>query len=125
MNNYITFDGKKYMTVHRKWTPAPYRPRNIRQTSAGNLDATFGPAVFYVWKGEIIAPVTPADASWGTPSDLRASMLKDQILVMIDHYGTTYNVAVTGGGDENSHSPMWDAASNRINFSIELKGAAA
>ena len=125
MNNYITFDGKKYKTKHGDWVPKPFRPRTVRVTAGGSLDATFGPSAFNIWQGKIIAPVTPDGAGWGSVSDLRASMLKASSLSMTDHYGTAYTVVVVGGGEEESRSPMWDAASNEFLVNITLKGAAS
>ncbi len=65
MNNYITLDGKKYMTPAKFWQPYVDKPATVRKTLMGATDVTFGPAVTEEWRGQIEGPVTPEDD--GTP----------------------------------------------------------
>jgi len=124
MTNYITLDGKKYVTVHPKWKPQLVRPKTVRVTLAGDLDATFGSAVTQTWMGIAKAPITPKDASWGTRDDMVATFAKASLLTFVDHRGDSYNVAILSDGVEMSRSPDWDVASNTYHFVLTLIGEA-
>lgn len=120
MNNYITLDSYKYYTSGNNWQRTMYTPRSFRITLAGSGDSAYGSVSNPMWVGEIIAPVTSPGTGWGTVTTLRTSLAKLQNLSMTDHYGTTYTVFVQPLG-ERSKTRMWDGASNKINFAVEVK----
>jgi hypothetical protein len=122
MNNYITLDGYKYTTTHRKWGPSPIKSGEARLTLTGALDLTFGPGVMYEFKGESRADVTPRGAGWGTPTNLEASLAKNQSLQLTDHFGNTFTVAHFDGYQPDSLSPMWDGTSNTMVYALRLIG---
>lgn len=119
MNNYITFDSKKYITTAKTWHPEPIVPQTIRVNLDGNLDVTFGPASLQVFVGEIEAPVSPG-SGYGSVSDLRTTLAKKQTLSLTDHYGTAHTVAVQGPVIERSLAPKWDGSSNKVYFKVRL-----
>ena len=112
MNNYITLDGKKYKCPWRAWSPEGNVPSAARLLLDGTSDIVFGSASILTWSGEIEAPVTPEDALWGKPEDLKCSLTKRTTLTFIDHYGVTYTVLAKGPFKERSLSPKWDSESN-------------
>ncbi|HZW04401.1 MAG TPA: hypothetical protein VFF68_10765, partial [Anaerolineaceae bacterium] len=69
--DYITLDGLKFKTPQKAWRPVDNNPSTLRRTLAGDADATFGPAAFFTWEGEIEAPPV-ASVGWGTYADLKA-----------------------------------------------------
>ena len=123
MNSYITLDGKKYATAAKTWTPVPSKPGSVRLNLNGQMDATYGAGVLLRWEGDILARMTPL-SGYGSPADLRASLIKTQGLTFTDHYGTAYTVHVFRY-KERSLSPNWDGATNEIKFQVELTGQAA
>lgn len=120
MRNYIILDGKKYKCPWKAWQPESSVPSSARILLDGTMDVVYGEADVYVWAGEIEAPVSPEDASWGTPSSLRTSLRKHTTLAFTDHYGTAYTVKATGPFKERSLGPMWDGESNIIYISASL-----
>jgi hypothetical protein len=120
MNNYISFEGKRYITPAKTWQPTTIKPSNVRPTLLGGMDATYGPATILEWSGLIEAPVT-ATAPWGAIADLRGSLRKRAGVSFTDHYGYTYTVHVIGPTPEKSNSPKWDAPSNKIYISVVFR----
>ena|SRR5271157_2549424 len=120
MNNYITLDGKKYKTPGAVWSPTVTRPTTIRYTLLGPVDATFGAANLCDWVGDIEGPITPTDGTWGSITDLRASLAKLMAINLIDHYGISYTIVCQGGYKETSFMNVWDDPSNHINISVRL-----
>ena len=76
-----------------------------------------GPASFTRWRGTLNAAVTP-DAGYGSIEDLRTTYAKLASLSFTDHYGVTFGVILDRSVNENSLTPVWDAASNK--FQVEL-----
>lgn len=120
VNDYITLDGKKYRVPSKTWEPSINKPETVRVTLSGALDLTYGPSVFKEWIGSIEAPVTPIDSSWGSVADVRTSLAKKSSVTFVDHYGTSYTVAVSGPFRERSISPKWDASTNVILFDVRI-----
>jgi hypothetical protein len=120
MNNYILLDGKKYVTPSKNWKPVYDKPATVKATLLGGIDVTYGPAVYNEWQGEIEGPVTPKDGTWGSISDLRATIAKTTTVSFTDHYGTGMNVHVLGPFQERSLAPKWDSASNCIFVQVRL-----
>lgn len=118
--SYVTLDTKKYAALQQAWIPSVSNPMTARVTLAGTLDTTWGTDEVYNWQGELRADVTP-DSGYGSPSDLRTSLKKKQQLAFTDHYGVSYNIAVTGF-QERSHSPNWEGTDNAMFFAIEIFG---
>lgn len=119
MNNYITLDNKKYHTPATQWKPDIQKPATVRVTILGSVDATYGPASIPGWEGEIEAAVTP-ETGFGSISDLRATLSKCEEVVFSDHYGANYYVHVLGPFQQDSKSPMWDGASNKLSMRVKL-----
>jgi hypothetical protein len=119
MNNYVTFDNYKYKTPATEWKPASSKPSMVRQTLSGALDVTYGPGGFYEWDGNIEGPVT-ADTGWGTIANLRTSLAKRTAITFIDHYGASYTAHAIGPFSEESKTPMWDGAGNRISVRVKI-----
>ncbi|MCK4975922.1 MAG: hypothetical protein KAS36_03230 [Anaerolineales bacterium] len=120
MNNYIVLDSLKYKTSFGSWKVRQRKPHSEKYTAAGTLDMTYGPASPYEWAGDILAPVTPDDGSYGDIDDLRATLAKCTSLSYQDHYGGSYTVHAIGPFTEESRSPMWDAASNGFRVDVKL-----
>lgn len=120
MNAYITLDSYKYATVQKTWQPETPKAMTPRVTLAGTLDVTFGPGVTKVWTGEIKAHVTAA-SGYGTPTNLRASLVKLSGLSFTDHLGNSYTVYIQGF-KERSYTPAWDGGSNHILFNVRMVG---
>lgn len=122
MNDYITLDGKKYKTLFRSWRQTTPKASSERVLLSGALDVTYGHASYKLWTGEIEGPVTPIDGSWGSVTDLRATLAKVVGVSLTDHYGNTYTVHQIGPPQEDPFSPKWDGASNVIYFNVHLVG---
>jgi hypothetical protein len=124
MNDYVTInDGTplKYATVQKNWRPEIIVPGTERVLLSGNLDATFGPASFMSWSGEIVAPVTANGAGWGTLATLRTALKKRQLVTFTDHLGTAYsNCYFRGPFTERHLQPVWDAATNICYVKVQI-----
>lgn len=120
MNNYITLDGKKYKVPSKQWQPVTTKPNTVRMTLLGEVDVTFGGATITEWQGQIEGPVTPQDGSWGSISDLRATLAKRQEIAMIDHFGVACTVVCIGPFKEDSFMSAWDASSNHFNITARV-----
>ena len=125
MNNYIVLDGKRYKTLADTWTPQSVAPSSAEIMLDGALSTTYGPVSVMRWSGDIIAPVTPDGAAYGSVADLRTSLLKREQLSFSDHYGTAYTVHAELRSGEKSMGPKWDSPSNEIYFDVALQGVAA
>lgn len=123
MNNFIYLDGKQYRTHGKSWHPEDIVPSSERILLNGTHDVTFAAGTLLVWAGQIEAP-TVASGSWGTITNLRASLRKRQLLQFRDHYydttGITYNAKATGPFKEESKSVKWDGPSNKIFVQVRL-----
>ena len=120
MNEYITFDGKRYAAPHPDFGPVRNKPATHRITLSGASDITYGPGTILEWSGQIIAPVTPRTGDWGDIDDLRASLFKREGLALTDHYGGAHIVYAEGPHNEQSISPQWDGASNQFRVSVRF-----
>jgi hypothetical protein len=120
MNAYVIINGKKYRTNHKNWRYTPDVPRSERILLDGALDVTYGPASIKRWAGEVVAPVTPDDATWGSVVDLRAALALRQKLTFIDHYGASRPSSFSGPFEERSLSPNWDGPSNTIYVQVKV-----
>jgi hypothetical protein len=120
MNNYVTLDGKRYIAPHGGFFPMRNKPATERITLSGASDITFGSGTMLEWIGMLIAPVTPIDSNWGDIDDLRATLEKRQGLGFTDFYGVATTVYAMDKHAEESISPMWDAATNEIRFTVRL-----
>ena len=120
MNNYIKLGTKQYVTPSPNWEPTNITPREVRVLQDGTLDATFANVTILEWRGEVEAPVTPENASWGSVSDLRTILATKGSVAFEDHYGNAYTAYISEIGSEFSASPMWDGASNTINFPVVI-----
>ena len=119
MNNYVTLDGHKYHCPFREWEQQVEKSMNVRYAWGNTVDVTFGNGSFTTWTGALRANVTP-ETGFGSVSDIRNTMAKDELLTFIDHYGNTYTVVVQNNGAERSLSPRWDGASNAIFFPVKI-----
>jgi hypothetical protein len=120
MNNYITLDGYKYMTLHGEWVPVRKKPNTVRLLLSGATDVSYGPAAPKEWKGKIIAPIT-VDAGWGSVDNLRATFAKRQGLSFTDHYaGGAVTVHIIGDFPEESLTAMWDGAENEFRIPVRM-----
>jgi hypothetical protein len=119
MNNYVLLDGYKYFAPFKQWEPSPEKPMSYRYTWGSGVEVTYGPAVFKVWKGSLIARVTPI-TDFGSVANIRATLLKTQALSFQDHEGNTFQVHAAYAGPEKSISPRWDGPSNAIFFPVIL-----
>jgi hypothetical protein len=119
MNNYITLDGFKYMTVHKAWKPVPKKPSTVRYTLLGKANVTYGPASPLEWQGTVIALPATRD-TWGSYEDLMDSLSKREGLVFYDHHGDSYTVHAVGETGFDSMSPVWDGASNKTLLTVRL-----
>ena len=123
--DYIILDSKYYRTTHKTWTPEVITPMLSRGLLNGNLDATYGPASWLMWSGEVIAPAT-ASGSYGTIADLETTLKKKATVGFTDHYGTAYTaVHLIGPFPKRSLSPNWDVSDNPIYVQIKIKAKAA
>jgi hypothetical protein len=120
IRNYITLDGKQYKTPAKTWEPTPTRPATVRRTLLGRGDATFGANSWREWRGEVEGPVTSPGALWGTLGDLRASLVKRQVLAFEDHYGNSCSVVALGPFAERSIMNVWDDPENSIFLTVAL-----
>ncbi len=120
MNDYIELDGKKYATNAKTWHPVRSNPATERRTLTGSLDITYGPGEIFSWEGEIHGPVIPRDGTWGSITDLRASIVKKSALTMRDHYGEVYNVYCLGDFPERSLMNVWDNPANVFYVFVRL-----
>lgn len=120
MNNYVTFDGKKYSTTQRKWEPVRVLPGTDRRTLSGSADVTYGPAPWKEWRGEFRAYTASPPTGWGSIADLRTSLEKRSGVTFIDHFGGSYTVHAHGNFVEQSPSPNWVQADSRIFVTVRL-----
>ena len=112
MNEYITLNGKKYVTLAKTWIPTFQKPMTVRNTLLGEVSATYGPAVIKGWQGEIKAPASVSDASWGTVDDLLSALDTLGPVSFTDHMGVTVDVHVTMTANRRALVNVWDSASN-------------
>lgn len=124
MNEYITYDGKKYRTLQRSWRHKEPKPATARLNLNGDLDVTYGPTTYHHWNGEIVGPITPDDGTWGSYSDLITSLKKTVAVSMSDHYGTAYTVHSIETPEEDPFSPGWDHASGVFYVNVTIVGKA-
>ena len=120
MNDYITLDGKQYKAVFGQFQPIRSKPARVRKVLSGSTNVTYGPAVTVGWKGPLIVPTVASGSSWGTVDDLRTTYDKMVAVPMVDHYSQSYNVAIVEDLQEQSLSPAWDGAENRIMMLVTL-----
>ncbi|MCK5643188.1 MAG: right-handed parallel beta-helix repeat-containing protein, partial [Gammaproteobacteria bacterium] len=107
MNSFIVLDGHRYKCMHEDWRPKRSKSSSAQYTLSGNLDMTYGTVTSFEWEGNILAPVTPDDETYGDIDDLRATLAKRTPLSYRDYYGDEYTVHVIGPFTEESRSPMW------------------
>jgi hypothetical protein len=119
MNAYITLGGCKYKTSAATWAPKYERAVSVHRLFSGNRDVTFGPSGMSSWEGELIVPVTGA-TGFGDINDVRALYAVGTTLVLIDHYGISFNVALVGTIAERSLVRKWDAATNEFYIPVIL-----
>jgi hypothetical protein len=119
MNAYITLGGCKYKTSSNTWAPKYERAVTVKKLFNGNRDVTFGPSGMSSWEGDMIVPVTGA-TGYGDINDARALYALGTTLVMIDHYGVSYNVALVGTIAERSLVSKWDAVTNEFHIPVIL-----
>ena len=119
MNNYITLDGFRYHTAAENWVPLEDRPQVIRRLLSGSSNVTFGPATFTMWKGTIMADVTP-QALFGSIEDLRTTYKKRQSLSFADHYGDAFTVVIDRSVDPRSLAPNWEQTDNTFKVNVTL-----
>jgi hypothetical protein len=121
IRNYITLNGKKYMTSSRQWDPVIVKPSTVRYTvdPAGVTDITYGPASAQEWRGVLMVPVSPA-TGWGSISDLVSVLATLGAVSFTDHYGASYSVHIIGEFPERSLTPAWDGASNEFRIPVRL-----
>lgn len=122
-NAYIVLDGLKYTTLQRSWKPVPVKSSQDRLNLDGSRDVTYGPAVFTDYQGEIVAPVTPADTSYGTYEDLMETIEQLEAVSFTDHYGNTFNVHVLGPFELKSLLPDWNSSSNMWYVDVRIAAA--
>jgi hypothetical protein len=113
MNAYITLGGCKYKTAAATWLPKFERAVSIRRLFNGNKDVTFGPSGMTSWEGDVIVPVAGA-TGYGDINDMRALYALGTTMVLIDHYGVSYNVVLIGTIGERSKLRKWDATTNEF-----------
>jgi len=118
MNNYVTLDGYKYMTM-TDWCPVPVKPATSRYLLNASVDVSYGPGMFKEYQGTLIVPASPA-SGWGGRSDLEASFEKVVGLSFTDHEGNSETVHMFGRLQFESMSPRWDGASNEFHFPVRL-----
>ena len=68
--------------------------------------------------GALRANVTP-ETGYGSVSDIRNTIAKNELLTFIDHYGDTYTVVVQNNGSERSLSPQVGRSFQRNLLSYE------
>jgi hypothetical protein len=125
MNDYIIIDDGtnqyKYATLQRNWLPQPMVPSTSRLLLSGELDTTFASGTLVSWQGEIVAPVTPRAAGWGTITTLRAQLKMLQRHTFSDHYGNAYpNAHFQGPFNERSAIPDWDNVENKFYVTVKI-----
>jgi hypothetical protein len=118
MNDYITYDGKKYKTVAKNWQPQHHKPVTARYMADGMLDVSFGNGVIKTFKGEIVADPNETRVGYGKSSDLETSLDKLQNVIFIDHDGNSHTNTVCKGYKRRSLSPNW--ASTKHYYEVEL-----
>jgi hypothetical protein len=122
MNKYITFDGKQYKTLSTTWMETEVSPRQIKRLLSGVGDVTFGPSSYLTWKGDVVT-LAVADGSHperGTLATLETAFRKRTPLTMIDHYGVSRSVTMSGSIDKRSVLPVWDVAGNEFRIHVEI-----
>ena len=124
MNKYITLNGKKYATLSKTWVPTFQKPMTVRTTLLGEVSATYGPTTIKGWQGEIKAPASVSDNSWGTIDDLITALDILGPVSFIDHVGTTVNVHITATGNQRALINMWDSSNNSFFVPVALTRAA-
>ena len=118
--DYIVLDGLKYRTLAKQWKPQVNKPATARVTLQGEIEATFGVTNILKWQGIIVAPVTAPAVDFGTVDTLRTSLKKREIVSFSDHYGTEYQVVVTGPFDEQYIQNVWNAVTNKVMITVEI-----
>ena len=117
MNNYITINGCKYMTLGSNWTPQSVVPSQVRPTWSGRLDVVYAPAVIQNYVGTIIIQVTPP-TGFGGMTDFRAAYKAKAAQAFCDHYGNEFTMVFNGILPEKSLLNAWDAASNEFRIPV-------
>ncbi len=118
--NYITLNGKKYVTPAKSWKPMPVKPASVRYTLTGRMDATYGAAVLLQWDGEIEAAVTPA-TGYGSVADLDAACALRGTMAFTDHDGNNYTVHLLGPFPKRSLGNKWDAPGNKVYVTVSIR----
>jgi len=121
MNDYIQLNSKYYPTSAKAWEPSIQKPSTFRLLLNGNTDTTYGAANLAIWEGEIVVKQGESRTNYGTPSDLESALNTKGNITFVDHYGTSYNVAVQSWR-RRSLSPKWDGSTNRHHYIVQLKG---
>jgi hypothetical protein len=121
MNDYITLDGKRYKARFPDFDRLRRKPSRERMTLGGDVDVTYGPAVWILWEGSLIVEVSPGDSvNYGSCDELDATFDKTEAVGYTDHFGTVYTAHVVGVLQRQSLTPVHDGATNRFVYRVRI-----
>lgn len=95
-NNYVTLDGKRYLTTDLGFTDTPKKAQQIRLTLTGKTASQDFSYTDERWAVPILVRISEANApTYGDVDDLEAAYAKEYVS-FTDVFGSTTNVFVEG-----------------------------
>ena len=79
MANYITLDGKRYLTTDLAYQPERKKAQQINLGLTGKTISQTFDYSDYTWAVPILVEITPADPEFGSEDDLETAYAKDYV----------------------------------------------
>ncbi len=118
--DYVTLNGKRYVTPFRQWFPVRKKPNRLKYTLGGTPDVTYGPALPVEWRGKLKVPVSDTDSDMGDITDFRTAVALKTAMPFVDHYGDAYTVHLIGEFTEDTWLPVVWSALNTFYIPVRL-----
>lgn len=79
MSNYITLDGKKYLTTDLAYQPDRKKAQEVNLGLTGKTIVQTFDYSDYIWTIPILVEITPVDPEFGSEDDLETAYAKDYV----------------------------------------------
>lgn len=94
-NHYVTINNKRYRTTGLSYAPEENKARQINTTLGGRTLAQTFAYTAYRWTMELLVELTPADANYGSYTDLQTAYGLAYVS-FTNPFGTTQDVIFEG-----------------------------